>query len=304
MPLTITASELKRFAPQAKEVYVEALLANLDVLEEAGILETNLRLAHFMGQCAAETGGFVVLRESMAYRPARLRQVWPSRFAHTPEGALAALCADPIKLCDAVYGGRMGNRKGTSDGYDFRGGGFLQTTGRYSVEKYCKQLGVEATRETLDDIPLCLKMACFEWQRSGCNEWADKNDVLRVSKAINTGSAMSNVAPVGMPDRKIWLAKAIRVWGNAQPVERVAAAEIAEPSHAEQHAEAHDALKEASAFYNANSMTIKGLGLSAGTAIAFLREHAFEIALVALVVIAAFELMRYAQRASLMKKGG
>lgn len=70
-----------------------------------------------------------------------------------------------------------------------------------------------------------------------------------------------------------------------------------------QHAEAHDALKQASAFYNANSMTIKGMGLSAGAAIAFLREHAFEIALVALVGIVAFELMRYAQRASFMKQG-
>lgn len=72
---------------------------------------------------------------------------------------------------------------------------------------------------------------------------------------------------------------------------------------ATQHAEAHDALKQASAFYSANSMTIKGLGLSAAGAMAFLREHAFEIAVVALVAIAAFELMRYAQRANFMKKG-
>lgn len=223
MTLTVTASELKRFAPKAKQVYVDTLLANLNVLEDAGILENNFRLAHFLGQCGAETDGFSILRESMAYRtPARLRAVWPSRFGKKSDAFLLELIADPVKLADSVYGGRMGNRKGTSDGFDYRGGMWIQTTGRYAVEKYCKALGAVASADTLNDPVLTLQFACLEWQESGCNIWADQNDILKVSKAINTGSATSNIMPVGLPDRKHWLAQALKVFGQSRHLAEVA----------------------------------------------------------------------------------
>lgn len=223
MTLTITASELKRFAPKAKAVYVDTLLANLDVLKDAGILENNFRLAHWMAQVCAETDGMTILRESMAYRtPARLRAVWPSRFGKKSDAFLLELIEDPVKLADSVYGGRMGNKKGTSDGFDFRGGMWLQATGRYAVEKYCKQLGAVASADTLDDPVLTLQFACLEWEESGCNTWADQNDILKVSKAINTGSATSNVMPVGLPDRKHWLGQALKVFAQSKHLADVA----------------------------------------------------------------------------------
>lgn len=209
-----TEADLKRFAPNAKSVYVDTLLANTQILRDAGILDSDLRVAHFFAQCGAETGGFVVLRESLAYRPARLRVVWPSRFRDKSDDYLASLCTDQVRLADAVYGGRMGNRAGTSDGYDYRGGMWLQTTGRSAVETYCKQLGVEPSPHSLDDPLLTLRFACAEWVASGCNTWADENDITKVSKAINTGSANSNVKPVGMSDRQAWFAKAWGVWGG------------------------------------------------------------------------------------------
>ena len=223
MTLTVTASELKRFAPKAKPVYVETLLENLDVLRAAGILENNFRLAHFFAQVGAETGGLTILRESMAYRtPARLRAVWPSRFGKKSDAFLLELIADPVKLADSVYGGRMGNRKGTSDGYDYRGGGYIQTTGRYAVEKYCKALSLDPQASYLDNPLMTLRFACIEWEESGCNAWADQNDILKVSKAINTGSATSNVMPVGLPDRKAWLAQALKVFAQSKHLAEVA----------------------------------------------------------------------------------
>lgn len=218
MSLTITLVELRRFTATAKPFYVDTLLAHLDILKEAGILDNPLRLCHFMGQCASETGGFTILRESLAYRPQRMRQVWPARFRNASDEYLASLCADQVKLADAVYGGRMGNRKGTSDGYDYRGGGWIQTTGRYAVEKYCEQLGVEASPQSLDDPVLTLRMACLEWVHAGCNKWADRDDVLLVSKAINTGSATSNIIPVGLQHRETWTERAKRIWGEARHV--------------------------------------------------------------------------------------
>ncbi len=209
----ITADDIKNFAPKARKEYADALLNGLEHLEAAGILDNELRTSHFLAQCAAETGGFTVIRESLTYTTAkRLREVWPARFRSKSNAELAHLLRNPVALGDAVYRGRMGNTA-SGDGYNYRGGGFLQTTGKYAVEKYCKTLGITPRSDILDDIPTTLRFACLEWVESGCNQWADENSLIKVSRAINVGSATSNVAPVGMKNREQWFAKAWAIWG-------------------------------------------------------------------------------------------
>ncbi len=210
----ITREDMKKFAPKAKPEYVDALIDGLDHLQEAGIFDSELRTAHFMAQCAAETGGFTVVRESLTYTTAaRLRTVWPSRFRNKTDAQLAHLLRNPVALGDAVYMNRMGNTM-PGDGYNYRGGGFLQTTGKSAVEKYCKACGVPISPDILDDIPMTLRFACVEWVESGCNDWADENALVKVSRAINVGSASSNVTPVGMKEREQWFAKAWAIWGG------------------------------------------------------------------------------------------
>jgi putative chitinase len=68
-------------------------------------------------------------RENMNYSAARIRQVWPSR----PEAVQFA--GKPKALANSVYGGRLGNRPGTDDGWDYRGGGVDQLTGRANYAK-------------------------------------------------------------------------------------------------------------------------------------------------------------------------
>lgn len=221
--LTITREQLQAFAPKARGEYVEALLNGLDDLKAAGILDTNLRLAHFMGQVGAETNYLQIVRESLTYTTqARLRAVWPARFRNKSDAYLQRYIRNPVALGAAVYGGRMGNAKAPShDGYLYRGGGFLQTTGKSAVEKYCKRCGIPFDPDILDDIAATLKFACAEWVDSQCNKWADENDLLKVSKAINTGSATSGIMPVGMANRKAAFAKAWRVWGDAKHLDEV-----------------------------------------------------------------------------------
>lgn len=210
----ITAEDLKTFARGARPEYVAALLGGLDHLRQAGILENERRLSHFMAQLYHETGAFTVVRESLNYAStARLRKVWPKRFRNRSEADLKALVKNPIALGDEVYGGRMGNDR-PGDGYHYRGGGFLQTTGKGAVKKYAKSLGLEPSPGLLDDMSVCLRFACLEWQESGCNKWADENDLRKVSKAINTGSASSGIEPVGMDARKAAFARAWGIWGD------------------------------------------------------------------------------------------
>jgi putative chitinase len=211
--LTITEADIKKFTPKARPEYVMAIIGNLYQLRTAGILDNSFRLSHFMAQIAHETGGLTIIRENMNYSVKRMRQVWPARFRDKPDAELQPLAKDARKLADAVYLGRMGNNQ-PGDGYDYRGGGFLQTTGRSAVAKYCKALGLEPSPSLLDDPATTLQFACLEWTQSKCNDPADANDLMSVSKAINVGSAASGVTPVGMSSRQEWFAKAWSIWGE------------------------------------------------------------------------------------------
>lgn len=212
--MNITEADLRKFTPKANKEYVTALLDGMDELREAGILESPFRLCHFMAQVAHETGGFTIIRESLHYTSTkRIREVWPARFRNKSDAELKPLVKNGIALGDAVYMGRMGNAL-PGDGYAYRGGGFLQTTGRSAVERYAKCLNVTPSPTLLDDVSMTLRFACLEWKESNCCEYADENDLTKVSKAINVGSATSNVKPVGIADRQAWFAKAWAVWGE------------------------------------------------------------------------------------------
>lgn len=214
--IDISLSQWRKFAPRCPDAYTSALFDNLDLLRDAGLLDSELRWCHFAATVFEETGDFREIRECMSYSSVSvLRSNWPSRFGHKSDGELRALLRNPHGLAEAVYGGRMGNRPGTGDAYDYRGGGWIQTTGRSAVADYCKKLGIEPSAGTLDDPVLTLKFAVLEWKEAKCNQWADENSLRKVAKAINTGSASSNVEPIGLDDRKKAFARAWSIWGES-----------------------------------------------------------------------------------------
>ncbi len=213
----LTKEELLRWSPKAKPEYVKALLDNEQLLRDYGVLDNKLTLTHFMAQVGGETNGLTILREDMAYKSvSRVRAVWPARTRRlTNEWIQQNLLSNPKRIAGWAYGGRMGNEPWPSqDGYDYRGGGWIQTTGRYAVEKYCRKIGVKPHPGILDDVETTLRFACFEWKEAGCGAYACANDIESVSKIINTGSAKSGIKPNGMPDRRLWFRKAWAVWGD------------------------------------------------------------------------------------------
>jgi len=58
-----------------------------------------------------------------------------------------------------------------------------------------------------------LKPVLFEWTASKCNSFADADDVLKVSRAVNLGNANSRSTPNGMADRKKFLKLAKKALG-------------------------------------------------------------------------------------------
>jgi putative chitinase len=136
----------------------------------------------------------------MSYSTAtRIHAVWPSRF--TVESAQGYV-RDPKKLASKVYNGRMGNVPGSDDGYNYRGRGLLQITGRESYRRIGRLTGLP-----LEDQPglaytpsNALTIAAAEFSSLGCLPFCDKDDVRTVTRRVNGGY-------IGLDSRKAWLAK-------------------------------------------------------------------------------------------------
>lgn len=70
--MQLTELTIRGLFPDALDSYVSALAKLEPQLAKHGMLANPLHLAHFLAQCAAETGGFSVLRESGNCFAARL----------------------------------------------------------------------------------------------------------------------------------------------------------------------------------------------------------------------------------------
>jgi predicted chitinase len=225
--LTITREAWKAFAPGCPQSYADALFGNMGLLESAGILENERRWCHWAATVYHETGGFKEIRESLHYTTTgALRKAWPSRFGHKSDDELKPLLRNPVGLADMVYGCYSGRDKavigdvGPGEAFAWRGGGWFNTTFKPSVDRYCAELGLVPTpANALDDPVLTLRMAVLEWIETDCNQWADENQIRKVAKAINTGSATSGIEPVGMDARKVAFARAWKQWGESGDAE-------------------------------------------------------------------------------------
>lgn len=219
--ITVTRKQWKAFAPKCPEVYADTLFQHMQYLRAHNILDTELRWCHFAATVYHETGGFTEIRENMRYTTCKaLRGAWPSRFGSKTDDELKPLLKNPKDLAECVYGiesGRpvsdLGNTE-PGDGYAFRGGGWFNTTGRGPVKKYCDALGIPMSPAVLDDPVATLKFAVLEWTDGKCNALADANELRKIAKVINTGSANSGVEPVGMDGRKEAFARAWKLWGE------------------------------------------------------------------------------------------
>jgi len=139
------------------------------------------RLGQFLATTSHETGNYTAFAEDLYYTtPARVVKNWPSRFNLL---TATAVLRNPRKLAEKVYGyeGRhgtkydLGNREGTSDAYDMRGGGWIQTTGysNYLAAQKVTGLPLVDNPELLHDPLSSIEPACAYWRGVGCNELAD-----------------------------------------------------------------------------------------------------------------------------------
>ena len=165
------------------------VLDQLPTVRGAFQLTNPLRLAHFLAQCAHESGGFVFTRENLNYSATRLEQIFPKHF-NKHNSKLYARNQEAI--ANKVYGNRMGNTEVT-DGWKFRGRGYIQLTGKANYAELDKFV-VEDLLENPDLVAskYALLSAGFYWDKRKINAVADKGateEIVReVTLKVNGGT--------------------------------------------------------------------------------------------------------------------
>jgi putative chitinase len=214
----ITAAVLARFAPKADPRIAATIADGSRDLAQAEITSP-LRAAHFLAQVAIETGALAHVEESLNYSVDGLRQTFGAHRISDADCAKFGRIdkvvdgrrtverpADQEAIANAVYGGafgraQLGNTE-PGDGWRYRGGGMLQTTGRANY----RRAGHEDDPETLRTPQGAFHSALHEWETRGMNALADADDITAVRKAINGGT-------IGLEDCKIFLKTAKRLLG-------------------------------------------------------------------------------------------
>jgi putative chitinase len=173
-------------------------------------INTEMRLAAFIAQCAHESGGFKFLKENLNYKAASLRKVFPKYF---PDDATANQYANhPNKqeaIASRVYANRMGNGdEASGDGFKYLGRGLIQLTGKnnYTIFAASIDTPLEEIPEYLQTFEGAVQSAAWFWEQNNLNQWADKGDILTLTKRINGGT-------IGLEDRIKHYNHALHVFG-------------------------------------------------------------------------------------------
>lgn len=128
-------------------------------------INTPLRVVHFIAQLHHESGGFTATVENISYAKAQ------------------------EKYQNHKY---LGNKL-PGDGYRFRGRGLTQLTGRGNYEKFFKYSGIDIVTnpDLASRIDISIQIACWYWTKGSAwgnlNKYADKNDIVSITKGINGG---------------------------------------------------------------------------------------------------------------------
>lgn len=200
-------------ALEARDHFIKTSLEN-------GVSSSDI--AVMLGQLDHESGGFKSLKENLNYSSAdRIQEM----FGKSLNGVdPRALVNNPEALANAVYGHKNGNRGG-SDGWNYRGRGLVQLTGRGNYEQASKALGIDLVNnpDLAADPEVAAKVAAW-WHKSKVGYGVD---VATATRKIN-GTKMA-----GLNDRMIktqgWLngrldTEIARIGLNTNPNEQIAKA--------------------------------------------------------------------------------
>jgi putative chitinase len=201
----LTKEQLSKIIPGNQ--YLDHWFEALDQCLPDYDINTPQRIAAFLAQCAHESGGFKAIKENLNYKAESLLKVFPKYFK---DAATAnAYAHNQEKIANRVYASRMGNGdEASGDGFRYCGRGLIQLTGKANYQSFADSLEMAVT-----DVPAYLatfegavQSACWFWENNNLNQYADKGDIVTMTKKINGGT-------IGLEDRKKHYEHALHVLG-------------------------------------------------------------------------------------------
>lgn len=155
--ITITPEQLLKICPNANHDIINGIVPALNTYLPLYEINTELRLIHFLGQCAEESAGFRTLVE----------------YASGNE-----------------YEGRtdLGNVN-EGDGPRYKGRGMIQLTGRANYRSEGQTLGIdlEGNPDLAATPEVAVQVACLYWKSHNLNAYADQDDINSITRRINGG---------------------------------------------------------------------------------------------------------------------
>jgi putative chitinase len=183
------AAALQSLWPHGNSV-VPGLVAGIiesapSVFDKYGVT-TDSVVEIIMAQFSEESGAGCEMQENMNYSAARLLQVFPSHFTYTKA---IAVQHNPRAIAVQAYGSRLGNIPGTDDGWNFRGQGLSQLTGRSNYEALAKTTKLDLVNhpEFLCDPSHALDCAVGDFVQCGCMAYANVGNFMMVTQRLNGG---------------------------------------------------------------------------------------------------------------------
>jgi putative chitinase len=147
---------LRKAAPGGKPWIIDGFADALPHLGEFGI-DTKVRQQHFIAQCVHESAG---LRTTVEYASGTAYN-WRKDLGNIHPG----------------------------DGPRFKGRGLIQLTGRYNYTQAARAFSLPFVEEPemVARFPWAASASAWWWQTNGCNELADLDDIMPVTKRVNGG---------------------------------------------------------------------------------------------------------------------
>lgn len=191
--MELTLQQLKQIIPSNK--YTTYWYEPLQQLLPEYQIDSSKRLAAFLAQCAHESASFTAIKENLNYKAATLQKLFKKYF---PTEELAKeFAGKPEKIANKIYANRMGNGSEESgDGYRYCGRGLIQLTGKDNYTNFADSIETtpEEVSEYLETFEGAVQSACWFWESNNLNQWADRGDILTLTKRINGGT-------IGLEDR-------------------------------------------------------------------------------------------------------